>query len=663
MPFGLQTMYHYSSRVVPMLNWIVKYKKSYLLGDCIAGLTIGTILLPQGMSYAVVAGLPPIYGLYCTMPMIIYSLFGTSKHLSVGPVALVSLLLANSFPSGSTTVEKVFVANAVTFLVGFILLGLGLLRLGFIIHFVSHPVISGFTSAAAITIALTQISTCFGYEIESSEFAWKLVYETFRNISQTNVATLLFSLSCLLIMFGLRHLPLHQWLHLPEWIPQTLIGSIAPLFASILSISLNYFLNLSVKFGIEEVGHIPSGIPAPALPKLSNLALSSYIGPTFAMVALVIAESMSIASALALRYRYRIHANQELVALGTSNIIGSIFHSYVMAGSFSRSAVNAHTGANTQLASIVASLIILLSILVLMPLFTHLPKCVLSCIVIMAVSNLVDYQEAVYLWRVDRLDLIVLLIAFVSTLGSGSLYGLLSSVAVSLMMMLYATYRPKIQILPKSVTQRKVMNDLVSSTNLSLNETCVEPSILCLRISENLYFGNAGSFQSKIFRLLDKERRVRCIDMILIDIGGMSTIDSSALRLVRSVKEHLESQHVELVFCQASSNIHLKFCLAGLSSHSTLRSLEDVLTEIHCSKQTSDRNERKQMEMLQVQVVTNGQVMESYGSRQVSSSFHPLQFLYHDENKVVPIHSNMKRSTSAPSFSNLSHIPFWRRCD
>ncbi|GJD08651.1 Sulfate transporter 4.1, chloroplastic [Galdieria sulphuraria] len=482
-----------------------------------SSLTIGTILLPQGMSYAVVAGLPPIYGLYCTMPMIVYSLFGTSKHLSVGPVALVSLLLANSFPVGSTVVEKVLIANAITFLAGVILLGLGLLQLGFVIHFVSHPVISGFTSAAAITIALTQISSCFGYEIESSEFAWELLYETFGKISQTNIATLLFSLSCLIVLFGLRHLPLHRWLHLPQLIPPTLIGSLAPLFTTILGICLNYFIELSEKFGVEQ---------------LSNLTLSSYIGSTFAMIALVIAESMSIASALALRYRYNIHASQELVALGSANIIGSIFHSYVVAGSFSRSAVNAHTGANTQLASIIASFIILLSILVLMPLFTHLPKCVLSCIVIMAVSNLVDYQEALFLWRVDKLDFVVLLIAFISTLGAGSLYGLLSSVAVSLMMMLYATYRPRVQILPKSVSQRRLMNDLVSSPNSSWNDTCLEPFILCLRISENLYFGNAESFQSKIFRLLEKERRIRCIEMILIDIGGMSTIDSSALRVL-----------------------------------------------------------------------------------------------------------------------------------
>ncbi|EME30427.1 sulfate permease, SulP family [Galdieria sulphuraria] len=631
-----------------MLDWIVKYKKSYLLGDVISGLTIGTILLPQGMSYAVVAGLPPIYGLYCTMPMIVYSLFGTSKHLSVGPVALVSLLLANSFPVGSTVVEKVLIANAITFLAGVILLGLGLLQLGFVIHFVSHPVISGFTSAAAITIALTQISSCFGYEIESSEFAWELLYETFGKISQTNIATLLFSLSCLIVLFGLRHLPLHRWLHLPQLIPPTLIGSLAPLFTTILGICLNYFIELSEKFGVEQVGNIPSGIPVPTFPKLSNLTLSSYIGSTFAMIALVIAESMSIASALALRYRYNIHASQELVALGSANIIGSIFHSYVVAGSFSRSAVNAHTGANTQLASIIASFIILLSILVLMPLFTHLPKCVLSCIVIMAVSNLVDYQEALFLWRVDKLDFVVLLIAFISTLGAGSLYGLLSSVAVSLMMMLYATYRPRVQILPKSVSQRRLMNDLVSSPNSSWNDTCLEPFILCLRISENLYFGNAESFQSKIFRLLEKERRIRCIEMILIDIGGMSTIDSSALRVVRAVKEHLTLQHIELLFCQASSNIHLKFCLAGLSSHSTVHNLEDVLTEIHCSKLASNSIEKTQM--LQVQVVTSEE--ESSDSRQASSSFHPLHFLYHDENKVVTMHSNMKRSNSAPSFSS-----------
>jgi len=626
-------IYQYSSRVVPILDWIVSYKKEYLIGDCIAGLTIGTILLPQGMSYAVVAGLPPVYGLYCTVPMIVYSLLGTSKHLSVGPVALVSLLLANSFPKGATIFQKVFISNAITFIAGFILLGLGILRLGFIIHFVSHPVISGFTSGAAITIALTQLSSCFGYEIDSSEFAWKLVYETFRKIAETNVATFLFSFGCLIILVGLRYLPLHRWLHLPQLVPQTLIGSSAPLLTSILSICLNYFLDLSGKFGIEQVGRIPSGIPTPAFPKLSSLNLSSYIGPTFAMVALVIAESMSIASALALRYRYHIRPNQELVALGTCNILGSIFHSYVVAGSFSRSAVNAHTGANTQVATMIASFVILLAILVLMPLFTHLPKCVLSCIVIMAVFNLVDYQEAVYLWRVDRRDFVVLLIAFISTLCAGSLYGLLSAIAVSLLMMLYATYRPRIKVLPKDATRREGLVVVNNDNSSSKNDASLEP--LCLAVSDNLYFGNAGSFQNKLFHLVEKERKIRRIDIVLIDIKGVNYMDSSALRVIRAVKEHLKLQQIELLFCQSSSNIHLKFCLAGMSSNSTLRNLEEVFMEL-------SNKERKKMEMLQVHVVPDGQQ---------SSSFRPLEFLYHNESSFVRVQNNMKRSNSAPQFS------------
>eukprot|EP00871_Galdieria_phlegrea_P002110 jgi/Galph1/28/GphlegSOOS_G4864.1 len=628
----VSTSYHFLKKAVPIVNWIVNYEKANIVGDIIGGLTTGSMLLPQGMSYAVVAGLPPVYGLYCFISMMVFACFGTSKHLSVGPVALVSLLLSNAFSHNMSEEQKVTVAIGVTFVAGFILLGFGLFQLGFLIHFVSHPVISGFTSAAAMTIALTQISTLLGFKVNSNDFAWKLFYETIANISQTNIATMLMSFSCLVILFSLRLLPIHRWLHLPQIVPVSFIGSLGPLLVLILFTGLNYAWKLSDHFHITQVGEIPSGIPVPSIPKFSGFSMSSYIGSTFAVALLVIAESMSIALALGSRYGYEIDASQELRALGISNIIGSIFHSYAVAGSFSRSAVNAQVGATTQLAGILASLIILLALLVLMPLFAYLPTCILSCIVVVAVINLIDYREVAYLWRIDRLDFIVLILAFILTLGAGAIYGLASAIGISFIIMIYATYKPKIQVIER-LPENKNGESICFSSHRNK---------LILQVHENLYFGNIKSFESKLLQLVEKEKHQQNIDMLLVDIAGITMLDSSALAIIRDIREKLRWQQIEMLFCHVPQSIHHKFCLAGLAGNSYLHGTWDALVDM---ERTGDSSLTEQeISTSLVQVSTHWINMEQQSNQ--LNCFGPLHFLYHDDNKYIDMQKKMKRSTS-----------------
>ena len=421
--------------IFPVLNWLPTYKKDWFLKDLVAGLTVGVILIPQGMAYAMIAGLPPVYGLYASLlPVLMYIFFGTSRQLAVGPVAMDSLLVAVGLGMLSLTTVENYIAMAIflAFLVGVIQLLLGVCRMGFLVNFLSKPVINGFTSAAAIIIVFSQVKHLLGVEVARSTKFHELVGNVFAKLSQTNPYDFAIGITGILLIMGLK-----KW---SKKIPAVLVAVAVGILAV-------YFFNLEY-YGVEIVGEVPKGLPSFKIPNISlDNALSVWpIALTLALVGFL--ETIAIGKGLEEKEgKETIVANQELVALGVSNILGSFFQSYPVTSSFSRSAINASTGAKTNLAALFSVILVLLTLLFFTPLFYFMPNAVLASIIMVSVVGLVDFGYAKNLWKNNRDELFVFLVAFLITLFVGIPQGILVGVLFSLLLMVYRTSNPHFAVL------------------------------------------------------------------------------------------------------------------------------------------------------------------------------------------------------------------------
>ena len=339
----------------PILQWLPGYKKSYLSGDIGAGLTVGVMLIPQGMAYAMIAGLPPVFGLYASLiPQVIYAIMGTSRQLAVGPVAMDSLLVATGLGALALTGIDEYIAMAIflALFMGAIQLGLGLLRMGFLVNFLSKPVISGFTSAAAIIIGLSQLKHLLGTSIERSNQVHILLKNAFITITDTNLITLGIGIAAIILIKIIKK------------INKSIPGALVVVVLGILGI---YLFGLN-DLGVKIVGEVPSGLPSFKVPSIdySRITELAPIALTLALIAFM--EAISVAKAVEEKHSdYEVDPNQELIALGTSNIIGSLFQSYPTTGGFSRTAVNVQAGAKTGVAPIVSAIVVGLTLLFLRP--------------------------------------------------------------------------------------------------------------------------------------------------------------------------------------------------------------------------------------------------------------------------------------------------------
>lgn len=495
-------------RYLPILDWLPSYKKSNLNGDLSAGITVGIMLIPQGMAYAMLAGLEPIHGLYAvTVPLILYAIFGTSRQLAVGPVAMVSLLTAAGIGAlnPESTEQYLMYALTLAFLVGLIQFLMGLLRFGFVVNFLSHPVINGFTSAAAIIIGLSQIKHLFNIDLPRSEHIQDMLVAIVQNISDIHWITFAIGVvGIVIIKFGKK---IHK--SLPT-----------PLIAVIFGILSVWLFNL-VGEGVVVLGEVPSGLPTLSSPSF-DLSTWSTLLPIAITISLVgFAESFAVAKTIQGKHKnYKLDANQELIGLGMANFGAAFFKGYPVTGGFSRTAVNDQSGAKTGLASIFSVVLIILTLLFFTDLFYYLPNSILAAVVLVAVYGLIDFKTPKTLWKKDKADFLMLTATFVITLTLGIEIGIISGMVLSLGKMIYKASKPHMAKLGK-VPGSSVYRNIERFDNLE-----TKANALVVRIDGPLYFANIEYVQNKLSKWIsEKEEKLK---LIVLNFESITSIDSSA---------------------------------------------------------------------------------------------------------------------------------------
>ena len=519
-------------RYFPILDWLPQYQKQWLSGDLSAGITVGIMLIPQGMAYAMIAGLPPVFGLYAALvPQIIYALMGTSRQLAVGPVAMDSLLVASGLGALALSGIEEYIAMALflALFMGGIQLLFGLLKMGFLVNFLSKPVISGFTSAAAIIIGLSQLKHLLGTNITGSSQIHVLLSNVFKTLGDTNLITLGIGLGAIVLIKILKRMN-------PK-IPGALV-------AVVLGVLLVYFLGLSAS-GVRIVGDVPNGLPALTLPALDTGRIPELFPIALTLALIAFMEAISVAKAVEeKRGENHVNANQELVALGASNIIGSLFQSYPTTGGFSRTAVNDQAGANTGLASLISSAVVGLTLLFLTPAFYYLPNAVLASIIMVAVFGLIDLKYPAALWKNRKDEFALLLITFALTLGLGIKEGILLGVLLSLLLLVYRISKPHIAILGR-------IRNTDHFRNLDRFATDAEnpEDFLILRFDGQLFFGNKDFFREQLQKQIAKKGAA--LKYVILNAEAVSYVDSTAVFMLRALVADLKKENIRLAVAGA----------------------------------------------------------------------------------------------------------------
>ena len=517
------------TRHVPLLETLRGHDRAALKHDLTAGLTTAVMLVPQGMAYAMLAGLPPIVGLYAsTVPLVLYALFGSSRQLAVGPVAMVSLLVASGIGAmgPASTAETVALAVLLAAMVGAIQLAMGIGRLGFLVNFLSHPVVSGFTSAAALIIGLSQLKHLLGLEIPRSHHVHTIILSALGQLDRVQPITLGIGVAAMASLMLLR-----------RWRP-TFPGALAVVVLGTAAVAL---FGLDSK-GVDIVGTVPQGLPGVALPAFS-LAAMKELWPIALTISLVgFMESISVAKAFARKHHYQVDANRELVGLGLANLGGALVGAYPVTGGFSRTAVNAQAGARSGLAAIITAAVIATTLLLLTPLFYYLPRAVLAAIIMVAVFGLVDLKEVLHLWRVKRSDLAMLLITFGATLALGIEQGIIVGVVSSLLVVILRTTRPHTAVLgqvPGTHAYRNLANNPGATTT---------PGVIALRMDAQFYFGNVNFLKETIHRL--ERDCTEPLRAMVINAASINNMDASAAAALEEIIEDLEARGVALFFAE-----------------------------------------------------------------------------------------------------------------
>jgi SulP family sulfate permease len=521
--------------LLPFLNWF-PLGGDRLRADLIAGVTVALVLIPQSMAYAQLAGLPAYYGLYISfLPVIVAAMFGSSRQLATGPVAIVSLLTASAIiplagDPGHMTQQQLLsiyapMAILLAFLVGVFQVFLGVFRLGMIVNFLSHPVIVGFTNAAAMIIGLSQLNKIFGVDKQRSELFIRDIWGVMRQIpEQTHLPTLAFGLGAVLLLVGLKK-------YYPR-VPGVLVAVGA---SSLLSWLVGYE-------GMKQdgvVGSIPAGLPSLVAPQF-DMGMMVALFPAAVVISLVgFMEAISIAKAMAATTKDRIDPNQELIGQGLANVVGSFFQAYPASGSFSRSAVNLEAGAVTGMSSVFTGLVVLLTLLFLTPLLYHLPKAVLAAVIIVAVTGLINVESVRHAWRACRHDGIASVATFLATLAFAPHLdqGIMVGVSLALGLYLYRSMSPRVAHLGRY--EDGTLRDLAVHPELATDE-----NIIVVRFDGSLYFANVAYFEEAILHAVADKPAAR---FLLVVGDGINELDASGEEVLHHINSRLRSNGIDLV--------------------------------------------------------------------------------------------------------------------
>ena len=531
-------------KIIPILEWLPNYKSSLFKGDLIAGITVGIVLIPQGIAYALIAGLPPIYGLYCALvPQILYAIFGSSRQVAIGPVAMDSLIVATGVSTLALAGSESYISIAIllALLVGVIQFLLGIFSLGFIVNFLSKPVITGFTSAVALIIGLNQFRNLFGVDFFQSDQLQYIVVDIWKQFSTFNTHTTVIGLASVVLIIILRMIN--------KKIPSALL-------VVILGILIMRFFGTSFN-DVAIVKEIPSGLPFFGVPEFELDQIKELLPIALTLVMVGFLETISIGKSLeAKQDEYRIRPNQELIALGLSNIFGSFFKAYPSTSSFSRSAINAESGAKTGMASLISVLMVVITLLFLTPLFYYLPKTVLAAIIIVAVFNLINVKEASYLWRVNKLDFWLMISTFIATLCLGIEYGIIVGVGLSLIVLIYRTSKPYVTELGK------VPNSNFYRNKNRFEEVVLDDDILVFRFDAQLFYANASYFRDNLEEMTLKKGTA--LKLIVLDAESINRVDSTGVEMLKERVRYYKKKGVAFYFAGVKGPVRDDLFKSGL---------------------------------------------------------------------------------------------------
>lgn len=519
-------------RWVPVVGWLRRYNRAVLFKDSLAAVIVTLMLVPQALAYALLAGLPPEMGLYASMlPLVLYAIFGTSASLAVGPVAVAALMTASALSSFATPGSPEYIGAALVLaaLSGLILIAMGVLRLGFLVNFLSHPVISGFITASGILIAISQLKHILGVEAAGHNVI-ELLGALFSQWQQVNLITLLIGLGVWGYLLVCRK-RLNAWL-MAIGISASASGLMvkaAPISAVMVTTLLAWHFNLG-QYGVGLVGFVPSGLPAITLPSLDQ---SLWLGllPAALLISLVgFVESVSVAQTLAAKRRQRIDPNQELIALGMANLGAGISGGSPVSGGFSRSVVNFEAGAATPLAGAFTALGIVLSTLLLTGLLAFLPTATLAATIIVAVGTLIDLPAIKRTWQYSRSDGVAMVTTLLLTLLHSVEVGIISGVVLSLGLHLYRTSQPHSAVVGR-------VPGTEHFRNVKRHEVETDQHVAMLRIDESLYFANARYLEDTVMALAARSPSLK---HIVLTCQAVNVIDASALESLEAINGRLK---------------------------------------------------------------------------------------------------------------------------
>ncbi|MEP3047080.1 MAG: sulfate permease [Roseibium sp.] len=523
-------------RYFPILNWGKQYNKETATSDLVAAIIVTIMLIPQSLAYALLAGLPPEVGLYASIaPLVAYAIFGTSRALAVGPVAVVSLMTASAVGelASQGTPQYLGAAIVLALISGLMLVVMGLFRLGFLANLLSHPVISGFITASGLLIASSQLKHILGVPA-SGHTLYEILLSIGSQIGDLNWITFAIGASATAFLFWVRKglKKLLMSLGFKPFLADILTkaGPVAAVAATTI-VSAQFQLG---DRGVRIVGDIPSGLPVPQLPAFDSELWLALIGPALLISVIGFVESVSVAQTLAAKKRQRIEPDQELIGLGASNIASALSGGYPVTGGFARSVVNFDAGAATPAAGAFTAVGIALATLFLTPLLSHLPQATLAATIIVAVLSLVDFSAIKRTYAYSKSDFAAMAATILITLFFGVEQGVVSGVALSIALYLYRNSRPHMAVVG-------VVPGTEHFRNIDRHKVVTGDSVLTLRVDESLFFANTRYLEDKIYALVAEKPD---IEHVVLMCPAVNEIDASALESLEEINHRLSDSGV-----------------------------------------------------------------------------------------------------------------------